>query len=176
MKKKIFVMFFAVVVTALLVMPTFAVPSKGNKVPVTIYFTSTGTVKTSEIITGNVIHRTVDVGYDITIDVNGVPTYTGTAVGFRNALVIPREVGVDLILKDDYVFTIDGQDGTFEGQAVIVIKNYVFPTESSPPYYVRAKTHALLQGTEDFEGQTMNVGHHWVPFGPVVWTGYLLEK
>jgi hypothetical protein len=64
--------------------------------------------------------------------------------------------------------------GTFEGQAIIVLQDYTIV--EGVPDYVRGKAHALLQGTGAFEGQTINAGHKWVPFGPITWSGFLLEK
>ena len=173
MNKKIFGITIVIMFAALLVTPVLAAP-KGQKVPITIHFSNQVQTLTDEKITGNVIHRVADVTYDIAIDVDGVLNYyTGTAVALRNILVVPREVGVDLVIKDDYVFMIDG--GTFEGSAVIVLKGYIAPTATSPPDYERGKAHALLQGPDAFDGQTINAGHHWLPFGPITWTGYLLK-
>ena len=175
LNRKILGICVVLLAVAMLATPVLAAPTNGQKVPITIHFANQQTTYTSEEITGNVIHRTADVTYDIAIDVDGVPTYTGTASALRNILIVPREVGVDLVLQDDYVFMIDDEEGTFEGSALILLKGYIAPTQTTPPDYERGKAHALLQGTGGFEGQTINAGHHWVPFGAISWSGYLLK-
>ncbi len=117
------------------------------------------------------IFRITEVTYDITIDVNGVPTYTGTADAKRKVLITPQDVGVGLVIWDKYVFNIDG--GTFRGKALIIIEGYIAPTESTPPFYDRAKASAFLRGTGAFRGQTIKAGHDWIEFGPITWWGFL---
>ena len=157
---------------AMLATPVMAAPTQGQKIPITIYFSNQVAVLVEEQITGNVIHRVMDVTYDIAVDVDGVPTYTGTAVAARDALLVPRGLGVfDLVLNDDYVMEFDGFEGTFEGKATVVLNDYA----PAVPTYEAGKAHALLQGTGVFEGQTINAGHHWIPFGPITWSGYLLK-
>jgi len=173
MNKTIFGITIVIMFAAMLVAPVCAVPPEDKKVPIIIHFSNQVGPILEEKITGNVIHRFLDVEYDIAIDVADVPTYTGKAYASRKVLIIPREVGVDLVIQDDYVFEIDGEEGTFEGSAVIVLKGYLAPTATSPPDYERGKAHALLQGTDAFDGQTINAGHHWIPFGPITWWGYL---
>jgi hypothetical protein len=172
MNKKILVIVALLTFSMLLSPLVFAKPEKGQKVPITIHLTTVSNIPVSDKITGNVIHRVADVLYDIAIDVDGVPTYTGTLVVTRNVLIMPREGGAKLILRDDNVMTINGIDGTFEGQSVIVIEGYDL---SAIPPYERGKNHNLLQGTGDLEGQTINSGHHWVPAGPITWYGYWLK-
>ena len=44
------------------------------------------------------------------------------------------------------------------------------------PPTILGKAHVLLVGYGDFEGQTLNVGHHWGVFGGgIAWDGYLLK-
>ena len=173
MKRELMGLTLAIGFLVILAAPVMAAPTDGQKVPVTIYFSNQVATNIVDTTTGNVVHRVADITYDISVDVDGVPTYTGTAIAERNVLMIPRGAGVfDMILSDDYIMSFDGQDGTFEGQAVIVLKDYAPAT----PTYEAGKAHALLQGTGVFDGQTINAGHHWVPFGPITWNGYLLKS
>jgi hypothetical protein len=171
-KRKILLIAALFLIVAMLATPAMAAPTNGQKVPITIHFSNQVATNIVDVTTGDVLHRSAEITYDIAVDIDGVPTYTGVAVAERDALFIPRGVGVfDLVLNDDYIMTFDGQEGTFEGHAMILLKDYAMAV----PTYEAGKGHALLQGTGVFEGQTINAGHHWLAFAPITWYGYWLK-
>jgi hypothetical protein len=142
-------------------------------VPIAIHFSNeVATPGGPPKIVGNVMFLVATLTSDITIDIDGTPTYTGTVDVTREVLLVLKDGGGDMLVKDYNVFNIDGEEGTFVGQSVLRMKAYDFISGTSE----RAKNHVLLQGTGVFKGQTINAGHNWVPPGPVTWTGYWLKK
>jgi hypothetical protein len=171
MKKKILAITFVIVIAALLIAPVFADPTKGQKVGVTITWNIVGpTYLGPWKYTGNAEHREVNLAWDVTVEIDGGPTLTGTATTERKLLRINQGDGQLRILNDYYVITLTG--GTFEGNALI-------QTQWLPggPANVQSRLcHALLQGTGDFEGQTINAEHDWRTHDlPIVWPGYILK-
>ena len=172
MKKKIVSLLLVLFILTLIITPVLAGPENGQKEPIAIYFSNeavTPDYPRTKIV-GNVMFLYATLTYDITIDIVGTSTsYTGTVDVMREVLMVLKEGGSYALVKDDNVFNIDGQDGTFVGQSVLRIKDFMTINELG-------KTHALLKGTEVFEGQTINAGHDWAPSEDVTWTGYWLKR
>jgi hypothetical protein len=88
----------------------------------------------------------------------------GNATTYRKLLrVQPTDKDFRLFV-DYYVLELDGYDGTFEGNALI---------QQDYPAGEARVCHALLQGTGDFEGQTINAQQDWS--ATAEWTGYILK-
>jgi hypothetical protein len=176
MNKKILGVIVFALTVAMLATPVLAEPTKGQKAAITIEWAITSggpTLPPKE--TGNVTHTTIALTWDVTLLIDGVPTYSGTATTERKQLIAPAARAGDRefrLLNDYYVLTFDGYSGTFEGNALL-------QTDWSPEgnaYRYSRLCHALLQGTGVFEGQTINAKHDWRANNlPIVWPGYLLK-
>ena len=122
--------------------------------------------------TGPIAHRQQTQGYDITLEITGGDTLTGTAVVERKIVALPQKnKGNKVILTDYYVF--DFGDGGFEGNGKVILDNMGPPIPPAP----QSLAYGMFQGTGDYEGQTLNIGHGWEAFGAEVnpWTGYWLK-
>jgi hypothetical protein len=165
-KKKILGVFGCLLIVAMLTTPVFADPTKGQKASITLRWFRTDRLTVDEWWSNGVRHRHVHVWWNVVLEIDGGPTLLGTAFTERDAVRVMQSDGPNNVLNDYYMLTFDG--GGFEGNALILTQNVGTPT-------FRVKAHGLLMGTGDFEGQTINAGHHWVAGGPPVWTGYLLK-
>lgn len=170
MKKKILATMFVLVIAALMIAPVLAAPTN-QKVPITIYWTAGPTTPEPGYpkLTGIVTHGHATLTWTVSIEVDGVPTYTGTAFTHRYVISVPQKEGRIVKFKEVYEMEINEATGGFVGSSLILMDGLYGP---SP----RAKAHGLLQGYGDFEGQTINAGHHWTPMGPPTWWGYLLKE
>jgi hypothetical protein len=178
MKKKILMLLVSVLALAILTTPVLADPTNGpNKVAVTVTMTRNDSIlidpePNTEVLTGPVAHRHQTQGFDITIEITDGPTLTGTAVVDRKIVAVPQtNKGNKVILTDYYVF--DFGDEGFEGNGKVILDS--MPPALPPPGSSLA--YGLFQGTGDFEGQTLNIGHTWAEFGgtPAPWFGYWLK-
>jgi len=147
-----------------------AEPTQGQKVPITITWTSISTVPDVPKIVGNTVHNHGVITWGVAINIDYVPTYTGIAIADRYVVITVQKDGANMKMKEVYDMSIDGEDGGFVGSALILMEG-VMPTGG----WEKSKAHGLLNGYGAFEGQTINAGHHWAPPGPIVWTGYLLK-
>ena len=168
MKKKILGITFVLVIAALLIAPVLATPTN-KKVPVTITWEIVGPIYLGPWKeTGNVLHRELTLAWDVTLVIDGGTPIIGTAITERKLLRVPQGDGEHRILNDYNVLTFTG--GTFEGNALI-------QTDWLPggPANVQSRlNHALLQGTGDFEGQTISAEHDWRTHDqPIIWQGWL---
>ena len=170
-KSKVLVIAVAFLAVAILATPVLAAPTN-KKVPITIYWTQMGPPTPEPGFpkdTGIVRHGHATLTWGVEIEIDGVPTYTGTAFTHRYVVNVPQKDGNKISFREVYEMEINEADGGFVGSALILMDGIY---GDSP----KAKAHGLLQGYGDFEGQTINAGHHWVPMGPPMWEGYLLKE
>ena len=172
MNKKILVVTITLLFGVMMVTPVMADPTKGQKVPATLSFGDSSTEPGTANSAGNTMHGQMTVIWEIAIDIDGVPTYTGTAFAERYSVNVAVEGKMtNIVFKEVYDIEIDDADGGFVGSVRILMR--IFP--GMPPT-ILGKAHVLLVGYGDFEGQTLNVGHHWGAFGGgIAWDGYLLK-
>jgi hypothetical protein len=171
LKKKIMSVFVSLLVIALLATPVLAKPTKGQKVMVSITWEIIGPIYLSDWKeTGNVLHRDVILEWDVTLVIGGGAPIFGTAITERKLLRVTQGDGELRILNDYNVLMFTG--GTFEGNALL--QSHWLP--GGPANVQSRVNHALLQGTGDFDGQTISAKHDWRTHDqPIVWSGYLLK-
>ena len=173
LNKKVLGIALTVFFLAMLAIPVCASPTKGNKVAVTITWTSAGVTYVDDA-TGNVVHRHAEGNWDpLVLEIDGGPTYTGSAVNtVREGLRVPQKDGLNIIMREYLEMWFPSAGGGFKGHILVWMDGI-----TGPPLTVkRARAHGLLQGYGAFEGQTLNAGHKWREPGPeIVWTGYLLK-
>jgi hypothetical protein len=174
MNKKISGIFVSLVCLVMLTIPAFASPTQGQKAAITLTWTNLNSVTIEVKISGNVVHRYLHVTWDVELAIDGGPTLYGTSSGKREMLVVPQKDGRRLVVVDYCELSFPEEEGGFEGNALIMMEGFSL---GPPQIWERSKGHGLLQGTGAFEGQTINAGRHWHPFGEsqTIWTGYLLK-
>lgn len=171
MNKKVLGIAVVLLAVAMLATPVMADPTKGQKVPATLRFGDSSTEPGTAKPAGNTMHGQTTVTWEIAIDIDGVPTHTGTAFAERYSVQVAVEGKMtNIILKEVYTIEINEEDGGFVGSVQILMR--IFP--GMPPS-IFGKAHALLVGYGAFEGQTLNVGHPWDSFSGIAWDGYLLK-
>ena len=171
MNKKILGVFASLVFVAMIVTPVLAKPTQGQKVAITLTWTRTLRIQDPPVFTGVVMHRHVYIEWSVVLEIEDGPTLTGTGTSIRDNVRMPQKDGDTVVIRDVTELWFPDQQGGFEGRGVIMIDGL-----TSPGVWEQAKAHELLQGTGEFEGQTLNAGHHWEePSGAIVWTGYWLK-
>ena len=164
MNKKVLGIAVALMAVAMLATPVFAAPTKGQKEEVSLTWALTGTSGPPPYPTGNVMHRSFTITWDFNLTIDDGDPMPGNATTYRKLLrVQPTDKDFRLFV-DYYVLELDGYDGTFEGNALI---------QQDYPAGEARVCHALLQGTGDFEGQTINAQQDWS--ATAEWTGYILK-
>jgi hypothetical protein len=170
-QKKILGIAIILVFVAILIAPVFADPTKGQKAAITLTWTRTKRIQGPPRFTGNVMHRDVYVEWSVVLEIEGGPTLTGTAKTERKNVRVPQPDGANLVLRDYYELWFATQGGGFEGNALVMLEGFM-----GGGVWEKSKAHGLFQGTDAFEGQTLNAGHGWKEQdGGIVWTGYLLK-
>ena len=173
MNKKILCIFVSLLAVALLATPVYASPTKGNKVAVTLTFSNRVGEVIDEWVSGRVTHRLQINTWDVMLEIEGGPTYLGTAIDERKIAEVMQNNEVDRICRSYYELSFPSAGGGFEGNSLLIIDGF---TGSPPPLWDKTKVHYLFKGTGAFEGQTLNVGKTWTPFGgPLGAGGYLLK-
>jgi len=176
MKKKIFYVFVSLAFLAMLVIPAFASPTKGNKVAVTLVFVErTGRTIIEDKYSNGIRHRLLELTYNVELQVADGPTLEGTA--FWERMSVLNLKSAKNVCREYYEFWFENEGGGFEGNCLLIMDGFVPGTgPGNPATWEKSKVYGLFQGTEAFEGQTLNVGHPWEePTGTIVWTGYLLK-
>jgi hypothetical protein len=172
MKKEILGIFMCLFFASLLIISVYASPTKGNKVAVTLTFSNRSPDVIDEWVSGGVTHSLIINTWDVTLEIDDGPTYSGTAIDERKIVAVTQKNEVDQICRSYYEHSFPG--GGFEGNSLLIIDGF---TGSPPPLWDKTKIHYLLKGTRAFEGQTLNVGKTWTPFGgPLGASGFLLVK
>jgi hypothetical protein len=185
--KKILVLLVSVLAIAMLVTPlAVAKPTKGpNKMAVTM--TQSPAIPPIDfgsivaVPTGNAVHISQTNYYDVTIEVRDdagtlVETLTGTNVVYRNYVAVKQKDGLEKWIFNDY-YEFDFGEGGFVGNGKVIMDGVDFDPFTGTLYgYEQSMGCGLFHGTGDFEGQTLNVGHHMgEALGGIVWTGYWLK-
>ena len=170
MNKKILVIFVALMAVAMLATPLVAMvtaePSQGQKVPVTLQWTATGTTTLERNDTDGLSHRLLRTTWKVKLFIDGSTTpIEGTAVSIRHVLWAYSKL--QMAVYDEY-YELSFPTGGFEGNGHILLTDYAGGTN----YDVRI--HALFHGTGAYEGQTLNVGRDKGP-ASFEWEGYLLK-
>ncbi len=170
--KKITIAFLGLAATLLMglfiAVPVIANPADGQKVPVEIKWKPTGSTLLDRLDSDGLSHRWIRTTWNVELYIDGSLTpITGTAVTERLVLWAFSKLQM-AIYNEDYVLSFPTLGGGFEGNAHLVLKDYVSATD------YQMKVHGLFQGTGDLEGQTINAGLDWGPPN-YTWQGYLLK-
>ena len=171
MNKKVLILALSLLMLMFAVAPVMADPTNGQKVPITITFTSPKTIVTGESwrTNGDVIQRRdYVVTYKVELDVDGAPPIFGSAVAERDPGMANVPNNEMLLWHEKYVISFPTEGGGFEGTSVQHYTDFV----SMSSYNL--DIHFLLHGTGEFEGQTINAWREG-PAGPGGATGYLLK-
>ncbi len=162
-------LFVALIGLAISATPVLGTPPAEKKVPVTIEFK--GIPNTTELLyrldSDGLSHRVQRQYWTVTLFIDDSTTpILGTAVSERQVLWAYSKLRM-AVNNDYYEISFPTEEGGFEGNAHLLLTNYV-----AGNYDIQI--HALFHGTGDFEGQTLNVGRDKGPAG-WVWEGYLLK-
>ena len=172
MKKKILGVFVILFVVAIMEAPVYAVPTQGQKSAITITFALIGAGGPPAITTGNVIHRSFTLMWTVELKIDG-QTLLGIATHERKLLRVHKVDGREFRILNDYCVLDFGIVGTFEGHALLETDRS--PTGDPADTYTKL-CRALLQGTGDFEGHTINAKQDWTAQDQTSeWSGYLLK-
>ena len=174
MNKKILIIAVVFLAMAMLATPVLAAPTKGQKVPVTISFTTSTSVELPDKMwttKGDIKQvRGGVVEYDpVIVTIDGVTLDPTTSITERNLhwATLSKEGNIRL-MHESHVIALPG--GTFEGNALLKF-HYISPY-GALNFILEA--HGVFHGTGDYEGQTMNVWRE--SGGPgISWEGYLLK-
>lgn len=174
MNEKVLGITIVFLIAAIMATPVFADPTQGQKASINLTWTNMSTVNIEVKISGNVVHRHQHITWDIELAIDGGPTLYGTAFVDRDMLIVRQKDGRRLVTVDYCELSFPDEEGGFEGNALIMLEGF---SSGPPPIWERSKGHGLFQGTGALEGQTINAGRHWHPFGEsqTIWTGYLLK-
>ena len=148
----------------MLATPVFAKPTKGQKEEVSLTWAWTGASGDPGYPTGNVMHRIFTLYWDFNLTIDDGDPMPGNAITYRKMLIVQQADRQLRIFVDYYVLELEGYDGTFEGNALLQ-QDYTAGEARV--------CHALLQGTGDFEGQTISAQQDWS--STPEWTGYILK-
>ena len=172
--KKVAVVVLALALLTMLfaVLPAMAAPPEEKKVPVNVTFKVTLNKLIENFTTeGNVSHRIYLQNWDVSLTIGDSSTpIKGTAVVDRDTdyrYVKPSVV--NQVINDHIVMSFPTEGGGFEGHAQSIITDWDSATRT---YNIRV--HVLLQGTDAFEGQTLNAWQSGPGTTPL-WEGYLLK-
>ena len=174
--KKILMLLVSVLAVVMFAVPIMAKPTNG---PIKVYIEvdmtrndggGSGIEMSPDVYTGPIRHRHLLQGYDVTITFADGSTLMGTLELERKVVLVPQKESMKRIFTDYYLFTFDGddEDTGFVGNGKVILDG------------VKSQSLAwgLFQGTGDFEGQTLNIGHPWEAYGggaPNLWVGYWLK-
>jgi len=176
-KKKVFLITVVVFSIALMATPVLAVPTQGQKLPVSLKFTPTTSADGINHINipGDFVLNDGSIGQrrdavtsykvELTIDEDPIVGYS----------IVERPVVVYNVIKhkcmtmhEIHVMDFSAEEGGFEGNALLKFTDYVSPAS----FHLEA--HGTFHGTGDFEGQTI-VASYEGPAGGT-WTGYILKS
>jgi hypothetical protein len=170
LKKAILVFSIILLMIAAVIVPVLAVPTDGQKVPVILKFTPYKTVNGDKWTTdGNITQRRdYTIYYHLSLSINGATPLIGECVAIRDSISAYTKVPGMAVYHEDYVMSFVKDEGGFEGNAMLMMTDYVSPTN----FIMEA--HGVFHGTGTFEGQTINA---WRVEGlpGIDWTGYLLK-
>ena len=172
-KKIIRITFMLLTLLIVSTIPVMAKPTNGQKIEVALVFKFppiSSTYVLEDWSTGGVIHNTRLQEWNVELregnaDALGDILEVGTAEVVRKTLVVPSAKKVNLI---DY-YEITFGDGGFEGIGKVMLGGFVAGT------WEESLARGLFQGTGEFEGQTLNVGHPWWSKAGIIWEGYWLK-
>jgi hypothetical protein len=174
LKKAVLLIMAALMAVTIVATPVLAAPSESKKIPVALQWTNVGPTINVERrdVDGGISHRILIQNWEVKLFINGAETpIVGAAVGNRQTVFrYAKEGGVDQIMNDYYVISFPTEGGGFEGNAHITLTDW---DSVARTYNVRL--HVVLQGTGEFEGQTLNA---W-QIGPGtnhLWEGYILKR
>lgn len=181
MNKKIVVLAITVLALAMFTAPVMAKTTlkdtKGNKVGVTVTLTRNsasdgggpGILLEPNVVTGPNTHGHWEQHFFTTITFADGSTHEGTLVIERKVVIVARgpKIANKLIFTDYWVFTSNDRIAGFEGNSKVILD-----IEKG-----LSLAQGMFQGTGDFEGQTLNIGHTWAPYASAVnpWFGYWLN-
>lgn len=165
----------SILTVAMLAVPVMSMPTNGpNKVAVTVTMARNdgggpGTIIDPNVITGPITHGHWLQGFDVTITFEDDSTLEGTLEIERKPVIVPQKEANRMIFTDYYIFTFPGiePDTGFVGNGLVMLDNVK----------QLSKAYGMFQGTGDFEGQTLNIGHTWASYLSAVnpWYGYWLK-
>jgi hypothetical protein len=171
--KAILVSGLALLMLLTFVAPVLAAPANNEqKVPVSLKWTPvppSTTIERRDVDTG-ISHRILLQNWAVKMYVDDAVTpLEGAAVVMRETIYRYSKdaMGVDQVVNDYYDISFLTTGGGFEGNAHIMLTDYVSGSYNS-------HVHALLHGTEAYEGMTLNAEAGWGP-GTMMWEGYILK-
>ena len=156
----------AILVTSF-ALPVMAQPNEGQKVAVTLKFTPVGGPPGDRWTTnGGVTQvRDAELTYIVELTIDGAPAIIGEAVAARDAMGKRPEM---VLYHEHQLMWFPTEGGGFEGYDLLKITDMKSATEFT------LQAHGVYQGTDAFEGQTLNLWRDKGPANPV-WEGYILK-
>ncbi len=164
---------FALLIVTFAAVPVMAKPSVEQKVPIKVTFSITSSTVVERWLTGgNISHRLLNQVWSVELTIgDSLTPITGTATVVRDTdYRYTKPGGVDQIINDDYEFSFPTEEGGFEGHSHSLLTDW----NAGPPATYDIAVHVLLQGTGEFEGQTLNAWQNGPGTIPL-WEGYLLK-
>ena len=175
MKKKILGIIIVLLAVAMLATPVLAVPTKGQKVPITMKWARTSNMLLERNDTkGGISHRSLSQTWTVQLFIDGAEIpLEGTAVVIREThMRHTKKGGVDQIIIDHYDISFPTEEGGFEGNEHMLLTDYVSGPDGATFDVV---LHALFHGTGEFEGQILNAGVDKGPGATMEWEGFILK-
>ncbi|HLN44393.1 MAG TPA: hypothetical protein VK209_01660 [Candidatus Sulfotelmatobacter sp.] len=172
MKKKIIGLGIMLFLLLPMLAPVLAASPGEQKVPITIKFLPVGSATGGErweTPSGIIQRREATKVYNLQLSIDGGPIITGSCTTALVDYMFSGSAQMQ-ILREEYVMVFPSlsASGTFEGNAMLLLTDYV-----ASPLAFNVKAHGVFHGTGDFDGQTINAGYMGPRGG--TWEGYLLK-
>jgi hypothetical protein len=163
---------FALLIGLFVTLPAMASSPGEKRVPVDVSFKVTSNKLIENFTTqGNVSHRVYLMKWDVNLMIDGSSTpLKGSAEVDRDTDYRYVKPGVvNQVINDHLVITFPTEGGGFIGHAQSIITDWDSATRT---YNIRV--HILLQGSGNFEGQTLNAWQNGPGTTPL-WEGYIVK-
>ena len=169
MNKKIIRLAITLLTVAILVTPVLAVPTQGQKVPITLQFNPEGnTGGVTKVTPSGIRHWTNrDKVYSLIFSIDGAEPIPGLDNAISSYKWWTDDEGMGNGIYHEFnVLTFEG--GTFEGNSKLKFTDFDYGTRT-----FNVEAHGVFHGTGVFEGQTIVAGYEGPSGG--TWSGYLLK-
>jgi hypothetical protein len=166
----------AMVVFSVMVMaaPVLAVPTQGQKLPISLKFTNSATTNpgTFNLNNGNIGQKRDSAGsYTVELSIDGADPIVGVSVTEVPISVYNMIKHQRFTIHEIHVMDFPTEDGGFEGNVLLRFTDVASLVPGAFDYHLEA--HGTFQGTGAFEGQTIVASYDGPAYG--TWAGYLLK-